>query len=151
ERALGRERLRGQKELHGRWERDLPWQSNRRTSACEQALLRLHDAETRVAGRDADVDASEHLHAACDARPIDGGDAGLVELCVATHGVGAVTQFAAVDLRNFAAADLLREVRDLWDVRLQVRARHEATIDTGDDREPEIVVLTEVTPGLRQV
>ena len=102
-------------------------------------------------GGDADVDAAEHLHAAGHARPVDGGDDRLVELDVAEHGPGAVVEPAAVDLLDLALADLLGQLGDLRDVRLEVGAGHEVAGHARDDREPEVVVVAEVLPRAGQV
>ena len=144
--GLGREQ-----ELHRRRERDLPRQAGGGAAAGEEASLRLHHAEGGPRRGDADVDAAEHLHAPGDARTVDGGDDRLVELHVAKHRFGAVGELAAVDLLDLARADLLRQRRDLRDVVLQVGAGHEGAGNAGDDRHPEVVVVTEVAPRLGEV
>ena len=52
---------------------------------------------------------------------------------------------------DLTAADLLGQLGDLGDVGLEVGAGHEAAVHARDDRHPEVVVLAEVAPRLRQV
>src|SRR5699024_1252721 len=80
-----------------------------RTTAREEAALRLHHAEHRVRGGDADVDAAQHLHATGHARAVDRGDDRIVDLHVAEDRPRAVLEAAAVDLLHLPPADLRRE------------------------------------------
>jgi len=102
-------------------------------------------------GRDPDVHATQHLHAARDTGAVHRRDHRLVELDVAQHRVGAVAQLAAVDFGDFTGSDLLLHLGDLGDVGLEVGAGHEVLPHTGDDGRPGIIVLPEPPPGSCQI
>ncbi len=86
ERALGRERLGREQELHRRGERELARQTGGGAPTGEQPALGLHHAERGPRRGDADVDAAEHLHPAGQPGPVDGGDDRLVQPHVAQYG-----------------------------------------------------------------
>ena len=150
ERALGRNQVGAQQELHRLRPRDLARQAHRRAAAGEQPPLGFHDCELRLGARDADIATAEHLHAARGAEAVDGRDDRLVERPVPQHRTDSVIESVPVHLREPLLGDLLLELRDLGHVRLEVGAREERFADSGDDRDPRLVVGGKAFPRLAQ-
>ena len=148
ERALGRNEVGAQQELHCLGPRDLARQPHGRAAAREKPALGFHYRELGLRTRDADVAAPEHLHTARGTESVDRGHDGLVERPVAQHRARAVVESKTVQLGTALLGNLLLELRDLRHVLLEVGAREERLADTGDDGNPCRIVRREPLPRL---
>ena len=145
-RALRRDEICAQQELHRLRERDLARQAHGSATAREQPTLGLHHRELSFRARDTDVDATQHLHSTCGTEAVDGRDDRLPDLRPPQHGLRAVVEPVAVDLAQPFLLDALGDFGDLGDVRLEIRAGEERVADAGDDRDPRPLVLVEALP-----